>query len=160
MLLSNIRPSFYRDKSDEPTLSYCDDVVKFGNTTMLSKTLSKHFTSSICLPLKVAEMSSTSSTQLGAKEDPVIIRFKGAVGPEAFGSVLHSNRVQHVGKVRDMFEEYSAYSGRMHRMDSHEFHMFMKENAFYSEATPKIVLDLMFSKNNKAKESKSAFSQT
>lgn len=70
---------------------------------------------------------------------------KEAIGPEAFE------------QIRDMFERYSAYSGRQHYMDSHEYYRFMNENNMYSEQTPKISMDLMFSKNNKSKESMICF---
>jgi len=76
------------------------------------------------------------------KEDPIVVKLKKAIGEETFG------------RVRDVFEHYSAYSGRMYYMDSYECNKFMKENDFYTDQTPKIKIDLLFARNNKAKESK------
>jgi len=72
----------------------------------------------------------------------MVVALKKAIGKEAFS------------RVRDIFEHYSAYSGKMHYMDSYEYNKFMKENGFYTEQTPKIKIDLLFAKENKTKESK------
>jgi len=131
ILLSNIRPSYYRDKIDAPLLSHLDDTVKNTSTFIGKSNISKQKT----------VMSSQTVGTLATKENPIIIKFKDCLGLEKFG------------KIRDLFEQYSAYSGKLHYMDSHEFHSFMKDNNLYSEECPKITMDLLFSKNNKSKES-------
>ncbi len=55
--------------------------------------------------------------------------------------------------MRDLFEQYSALSGKLHFMDEHEYQKFMKENKLINETLSKITLSLMFSKNNRSKES-------
>ena len=86
-------------------------------------------------------MSVTNTLASKIKEDPIIITLREAVGEDSFR------------RLRDLFEHYSAYSGKMHYMDSFEYNKFMKENGFYSDKVPKIKIDLLFSKKNKAKES-------
>eukprot|EP00826_Nyctotherus_ovalis_P034153 TRINITY_DN2803_c0_g1_i4.p2 TRINITY_DN2803_c0_g1~~TRINITY_DN2803_c0_g1_i4.p2 ORF type:complete len:199 (-),score=65.03 TRINITY_DN2803_c0_g1_i4:619-1215(-) len=142
VLLENVRPSYYREKSELHPLAYYDDAAK-GNTMRFKSVNSNvlSFSSNPCRSA-VEDVSIVQAPQPKLKEDPVVATLKKAIGEEAFGS------------VRDIFEHYSAYSGRMHYMDSYEYNKFMKENGFYTEQTPKIKIDLLFARNNKAKESK------
>ena len=57
-------------------------------------------------------MTNTLASKI--KEDPIIITLREAVGEDSFR------------RLRDLFEHYSAYSGKMHYMDSFEYNKFMK----------------------------------
>lgn len=141
VLLENVRPSYYREKSELHPLAYYDDAAR-GNTVRFKSVNSNvlSFSSTSNSPLE--DVSVVQPPQSKVKEDPLVATLKKAIGEEAFG------------RVRDIFEHYSAYSGRMHYMDSYEYNKFMKENGFYTEQTPKIKIDLLFARNNKARESK------
>lgn len=100
-----------------------------------------HLAVFLALIKKIEDISVIGLQKSKIKEDPIVMSLKKAIGEDSFG------------RVRDIFEHYSAYSGRMHYMDSYEYNKFMKENGFYTDKVPKIKIDLLFSKNNKAKES-------
>lgn len=127
VLLGNIRPSFYMEKNEAPTMAEYDEVVKSSSTFIKKKGGS--ITASLCLKEGKKEVA------------PIIIKFKDDIGVESFT------------RIRDLFEHYSAISGRLHYMDGHEYYTFMKENDIYSEKANKTDLELLFSKNNKSKES-------
>ena len=95
MLLSNIRPSFYRDKCDAPTLAHYDDSVK-ASSTFLKSTMKRSssstplFLSSIENSKRISQGEKSESWKNcspgGSKEEPVVVKFKTAVGLEAFGT--------------------------------------------------------------------------